>query len=275
MPRTGDDIVHGIDSSMILPDAPRIGLVINVAERRMYYYPGTSYETRSKYVYVYHFLIGDQECQFPKSKLKTIIDDKLGGNNQKSNKYAIGLKHGGLYITSSSFKRGSYHDSSDRAGCIILSDRDMSELYALTQVGSPVHLVDQPVKIGYELSSKRTEPLIEIAQGSYERLGRNNVISLAYALVGQHVAIQSPISMSAVDKALYNPSSKPVPITHDSNGDYGDNLQSRKSNGNHASSSSNPRDSVVRIDAGPFVGSGFFLGKNLVVTNAHVVAERK
>jgi L,D-transpeptidase ErfK/SrfK/L,D-transpeptidase YbiS len=172
--KPGSDIV--IPKQMLLPYGKREGIVINLAELRLYYYP-----KGEQLVYVFPVGIGRQGLETP--NLTSIIGDKrkdpiwrptkamreryfvehgremarevAAGPNNPFGKYAlrIGTSEYLLHGTNKRFGIGMRSSS----GCIRMYDHDIEWLYNNITVGTPIRILEQPVKMSYEEEGKMIE----------------------------------------------------------------------------------------------------------------------
>jgi L,D-transpeptidase ErfK/SrfK len=156
-----------IPSRFILPDYPHIGIVVNLAEMRLYYYPpGTNT------VMIYPIGIGkagrmtplgmtsvttkkkDPTWTPPQSirdfnKAQGIILPKVirGGADNPLGRKAIYLAIPSYLIHASNFpesigSRGSF-------GCMRMTEQDIDELFPLIAKNTPVLIMDEPYKAGW------------------------------------------------------------------------------------------------------------------------------
>ena len=172
--KPGSNIV--IPKQMLLPYGRREGIVINLAELRLYYYP-----KGEKLVYVFPVGIGRQGLETP--NLTSIIGDKRknpiwrptkamreryfiehgremakefpAGPDNPFGKYAlrIGTSEYLLHGTNKRFGIGMRASS----GCIRMYDHDIEWLYNNIAVGTAIRILDQPIKMSYEYKGKMIE----------------------------------------------------------------------------------------------------------------------
>jgi len=163
----GEGTVIKMPTAYLLPDAPRDGLVINVAEYRLYYYP-----KGGQRVITYPVGVGREEYQTPLLKTKVTgrienpswtptadarrehaeMGDILphvvppGPDNPLGN-LAIQLAEPGYFIhgTNKPFGVGQMVSH----GCIRLYDPHIATLAEMVPSGTPVYIVNQPVKVGW------------------------------------------------------------------------------------------------------------------------------
>ncbi len=173
LPAAGTQIT--VPLQMLLPDAPRKGIVVNLAELRLYYYPPG--ENR---VVVYPIGIGQLGAATP--DMVTRISQKIpnptwtptpnirkryakegvtlpvtvpAGPDNPMGLFALRLAHGkGHYLihgTNADFGIGMRVSS----GCIRLRPADIEALFNSVPAGTRVQIVNQPVKYAIEPDGKR------------------------------------------------------------------------------------------------------------------------
>jgi L,D-transpeptidase ErfK/SrfK len=148
-----------IPSAFMLPDAPHTGIVINLAERRLYYFPAGE-DT----VQTYPVGIGVQGRTTPLSTTRVVAKETdptwypppsiraerpelpgaIGpGPDNPLGKYALRLGWKNYLIHDSNKPDGVGRNVSH--GCIHLYPEDIERLFNETEVGTQVRVVDQPV----------------------------------------------------------------------------------------------------------------------------------
>lgn len=181
VPRAGS--VLTIPLQMLLPDAPREGLVINLAELRLYYYPPGKSE-----VTVYPIGIGQLGGDTLTPTMVTTVSDKRANPtwtptaNIRARYKAMGIElpavvpagpdnpmghhairlaaYGGVYLlhgTNADFGIGMRVSS----GCIRLRDNDIKTLFNKITPGTRVNIINTPIKASVEPNGSR---LVEIHQ---------------------------------------------------------------------------------------------------------------
>ncbi|MFK3706568.1 L,D-transpeptidase family protein [Klebsiella sp. NPDC088457] len=187
VPRAGS--VLTIPLQTLLPDAPREGLVINLAELRLYYYPPGKNE-----VTVYPIGIGQLGGDTLTPTMVTTVSDKRANPtwtptaNIRARYKAMGIElpavvpagpdnpmghhairlaaYGGVYLlhgTNADFGIGMRVSS----GCIRLRDDDIKTLFNKVTSGTKVNIINTPVKVSVEPDGTR---LVEIHQPLSKRL---------------------------------------------------------------------------------------------------------
>ena len=160
---------------MLLPDVPREGIVVNLAELRLYYFPPGVNQ-----VQVYPLGIGQQGLETP--EMTTRIGQKIpnptwtptagirarslekgiklppvvpAGPNNPLGRYAPRLAYGnGEYLihgTSAPDSVGLRVSS----GCMRMNAADIQSLFNQVKSGTPVRIINQPVKFAVEPDGKR------------------------------------------------------------------------------------------------------------------------
>ena len=181
VPRAGS--VLTIPLQTLLPDATREGLVLNLAELRLYYYPPGKNE-----VTVYPIGIGQLGGDTITPTLVTTVSDKRAnptwtptanirarykamgidlpavmpaGPDNPMGQHAIRLAaYGGVYLlhgTNADFGIGMRVSS----GCIRLRDDDIKALYNEISPGTRVTIINTPIKVSVEPNGTR---LVEVHQ---------------------------------------------------------------------------------------------------------------
>ena len=172
-PKPGTQVL--IPSQMLLPDVPREGIVVNLAELRLYYFPSGVNQ-----VQVYPLGIGQQGLETP--EMTTRIGQKIpnptwtptagirarslekgiklppvvpAGPNNPLGRYALRLAYGngeylihGTSAPDSVGLRVSY-------GCMRMNAADIQALFNQVKSGTPVRIINQPVKFAVEPDGKR------------------------------------------------------------------------------------------------------------------------
>lgn len=172
-PKPGTQVL--IPSQMLLPDVPREGIVVNLAELRLYYFPPGVNQ-----VHVYPLGIGQQGLETP--EMTTRIGQKIpnptwtptagirarslekgiklppvvpAGPNNPLGRYALRLAYGnGEYLihgTSAPDSVGLRVSS----GCMRMNAADIQSLFNQVKSGTPVRIINQPVKFAVEPDGKR------------------------------------------------------------------------------------------------------------------------
>ncbi|HEX7081938.1 MAG TPA: L,D-transpeptidase family protein [Gammaproteobacteria bacterium] len=182
LPGEGTRIV--LPTQYVLPRAPREGIVVNVAELRLYYYPADAPDK----VFTYPISIGRLDWTTPLGKT-TVVDkarnptwyppesireehaarnDPLPavvppGPDNPLGKHALYLGIPGYLIHGTN--RPSGVGMRVTHGCVRMFPEDIEALFARVPIGTPVRIVNQPYKAGWseggELYLEAHPPLAE------------------------------------------------------------------------------------------------------------------
>ncbi len=233
VPRPGSILT--IPRQVLLPDEPRKGIVINLAELRLYYYPAGKNE-----VVIYPIGIGQLDGSTVTPTMKTVVSQKRAnptwtptanirarykaqgvelpavvpaGPDNPMGHHAIRLAaYGGVYLlhgTNADFGIGMRVSS----GCIRLRDDDIKWLFNTLPVGTPVNIVNTPIKASIEPDGRY---LVEVHQPLSKRL-EDDPQTLPVPLNRSMEAFRdNPTTNREVfDKALNIRSGMPVEVGHD------------------------------------------------------------
>lgn len=163
----GEGTAIRMPTEYVLPDAPRTGLVINIAEYRLYFYPPDSNR-------VITYPVGIGRTEFPTPLIETVVTGAienpswtptpaareehaaagdilppvvLAGPDNPLGSLAIQLEAPGYFIhgTNKPFGVGQMVSH----GCIRLYEPHIATLAEMVPRGFPVFIVNQPVKLGW------------------------------------------------------------------------------------------------------------------------------
>jgi L,D-transpeptidase ErfK/SrfK len=167
----GQDTAIVLPTRFVLPDAPRQGIVLNVASKRLFYFPPAE-PGAPPVVHTFPISIGvegwatplgttkvtskkkDPEWRVPASIRKEHAEkgDPLPavvppGPDNPLGAYAMRLAIPGDYLIHGTNKPAGVGMRTSH-GCIRMNPDDIEWLYPQVPVGLPVHIVNQPVLIG-------------------------------------------------------------------------------------------------------------------------------
>jgi L,D-transpeptidase YnhG len=206
-----------IPSQMLLPDTPREGIVVNLAELRLYYFP-----PGENIVQVFPLGIGQLGLETPVTT--TRVSQKIpnptwtptpgirarsleqgiklppvvpAGPNNPLGRFALRLGVGnGEYLihgTSAPDSVGLRVSS----GCMRMNAPDIKALFEQVRVGTRVQIINEPVKFSVEPDGKR---YIEVHRPLAQAEGENPQVSP----ITHSADFASFVSQSGSDKALIN-----------------------------------------------------------------------
>jgi L,D-transpeptidase ErfK/SrfK len=201
LPGAGTEVV--LPTQFLLPHAPRQGIVLNIPELRLYYYPARKSGTPSQ-VYTYPIGIGKEGWKTPYVRTRVagkqkdpswyppesirrehaafgdILPKRVGpGPENPLGKYALRLNIGSYLIHGTNYKGGVGMRASH--GCIRLYPEDIEALFAMVPLGTPVNIIDQPYKVAVHQDRIYLEahPYLE----EDEHLYKENLTSVVRALI--------------------------------------------------------------------------------------------
>jgi L,D-transpeptidase ErfK/SrfK len=166
VPGEGTDVL--VPTFYVLPKAPRNGIVLNLAEKRLYHYPGESGR-----VVTYAISIGREGWDTPLGSFHIVRKDKdpawyppasihkeradegrpplpavvPPGPDNPLGQHALRLSVPGYLIHGTNKPWGLGMEVSH--GCIRMYPENIAELFPEVSVKTPVTIVDQPYKIGW------------------------------------------------------------------------------------------------------------------------------
>jgi L,D-transpeptidase ErfK/SrfK len=232
-----DGALVTLPNRYILPNAERTGLVLNLPEMRLYYYP-KPVRGQPRIIITHPVSVGRMDWVTPLGKTQVLAKDKdpawypppslkeeharegdilpdvvPPGPDNPLGRYAMRLGFSGYLIhgTNKPFGVGMRVTH----GCIRLYPEDIETLFNEVPVGTPVQLVNEPIKVGWLAGALFIEvhPPMDEDQGKYQDIINAAFDSIADAIAGagneQHVAL----SGSAIKAAVEEQSGIPVMIT--------------------------------------------------------------
>jgi len=169
LPGEGTPIV--IPGQRLLPPGPREGIVVNLPEHRLYYYPKVK-KGETPYVITYPVSIGKMDWNTPLGKTKIVEKRKnptwtppegvRKEHEERGDPLPPVVKAGpdnplGAYAMRLDIHPGAYliHGTNNPIavgmaithGCIRMYPEDIEALFPVVPVGTPVWLVNEPVKV--------------------------------------------------------------------------------------------------------------------------------
>jgi L,D-transpeptidase ErfK/SrfK len=230
IPAEGTEVV--IPSLYVLPDAPYEGIVINVPEMRLYYYPKAK-RGEPRYVITHPISIGRQEWITPHGVTKVVgkvknpswyppesirkehaeLGDPLPkvvppGPDNPLGKFALRLGIAGYLIHGTDKPYGIGMRVTH--GCIRLYPEDIEKLFAEIPVGTPVRFVNQPFKVGRANDRLYLEvhPYLDEDEAAF---GNQHTRVMQLIVAGNRDA-QADLEWSSLQQALKDRSGMPLAI---------------------------------------------------------------
>jgi L,D-transpeptidase ErfK/SrfK len=225
-----------VPRQFILPNAPRNGIVVNVPEMRLYFYPSAGKGAKPTRVVTYPISIGRMDWRSPLGVTKVVakVKDPVwrppasikaehakkgeilpdvvpAGPDNPLGQFAMRLGVPGYLIHGTDQDKAYGIGMRVTHGCIRMYPEDIAKLFPEVAVGTPVNLVNQPVKLGWRddtLYIEVSEPLDE------DRLGPDDLMAKAVSLI-QKEASARPVTIdeAALRQAVENPTGIPTVIS--------------------------------------------------------------
>lgn len=220
-----------IPSQLLLPDVPREGIVVNLAELRLYYFP-----PGQNLVQVYPIGIGLQGLETPLmiarigQKIPNPTWTPTAGIRQRSLEKGINLPPVvpagpnnplGRFALRLAYGNGEYliHGTSApdsvglrvSSGCIRMNAPDIKALFESVSTGTPVRVINDPVKFAIEPNGVRYvevhRPLSQVEQ--------QNTQTMPYVLPAGFSEFRAAkdVGKGEVEKALYRRAGYPVAVS--------------------------------------------------------------
>ena len=230
LPDDGQEIV--LPSQFILPVASMDGIVLNVPEMRLYYYPPKE-KGKLQEVFTYPLGVGREGWSTP--YIKTIIVEKKvnpnwyppksilkeheeagdplpkivkpGPENPLGN-YAMRLGRRDYLIHGTNKPNGIGMRISH--GCIRLYPEDIKELFSKVSLKTPVNIINQPYKIGVknDVIYLEAHPFLDEDKEEYE----NNLTSVIALIIKISNNRKYQIDMRTAYEAIKNPTGLPIAV---------------------------------------------------------------
>jgi len=221
LPGEGTEVV--LPTAYVLPDAPREGLVINVAEYRLYYYPPDR-----DLVVTYPVGLGREEFRTPlvTTRIVTAIENPtwtptassreehaaMGdplprvvppGPDNPLGSLAIQLDIPGYFIHGTNQPFGVGQRVSH--GCIRLYEPHIATLAELARKGTTVHIVNEPYKVGW----RNDELFVEVHRGVYEDADPQDLKHRLAKATKNRAAV---VDWARIDRLVESPTGVPARI---------------------------------------------------------------
>lgn len=242
MPDDGSEVI--LPSRYILPQAERKGIVLNLAEMRLYYFP-ESKKDEKPVVMTFPTGIGRMDWETPLgiSRITEKKKDPTWIPPESIKRYRIAngepplpdiVPPGpdnplGRHAMRLSIGKGSYliHGTAKpfgvgmrvSAGCIRMYPEDIEKLFELVPVGTQVNIVNQPIKLGWLLDSLFIElhPPLEEDEAKYANYKQIAITEINSFLMQQRnqqkLGVDFEINHEALERAIAEKSGIPVMIS--------------------------------------------------------------
>lgn len=232
LPGEGTPVV--LPTRYILPDAPREGIVLNLPEMRLYYYPKPK-AGEKPVVRTYPVSIGRMDWNtplgktsivakqtdppwYPPASIKAehaaqgdILPDMVpGGPDNPLGRFAMRLGVPGYLIHSTNKPFGIGMRVTH--GCVRMYPEDIETLFPDVPVGTPVHIVNQAVKVGRLAGSLFLEAHAPLDE---ENIPSEVTFHKAIEVITAKAGPGAPeIDPDAVELVVDQASGLPVPVTY-------------------------------------------------------------
>ncbi|MBV8910234.1 MAG: L,D-transpeptidase family protein, partial [Gammaproteobacteria bacterium] len=236
LPGEGREIV--VPSEFILPDAPRTGIVINIAAMRIFYFPPAK-PGEAQVVFTHPIGIGKVGWRTPEGVTRIVrrqkdptwrvpvsvrkehhengeeLEPVIGpGPDNPLGKYAFYLQWPSFLIHGTNKPAGVGLRSSH--GCIRLYPEDIEQFFSLVPIGTQVRVVNQPFVFGWRDGQLYLQPfdVLEDDTRDWKKAQKRLLTrSLAARLQEQLRNAHEQVDWKLVSSLTVNPRGLPVPIT--------------------------------------------------------------
>jgi L,D-transpeptidase ErfK/SrfK len=236
LPGEGREIV--VPTQLILPDAPRSGVVINIAAMRIFYFPPAK-RGETPVLITHPIGIGKVGWRTPEGVTRIVrrqkdptwrvpvsvrkehhdngedLDAVIGpGPDNPLGKYAFYLEWPSYLIHGTNKPAGVGLRSSH--GCIRLYPEDMEQFFALVPIGTQVRVVNQPFVFGWRDGQLYLQAFDVLEDDTRDWKHAHKKLlsrSLAARLQQQVKTHREQVDWNLVSRLTLNPRGVPVPIT--------------------------------------------------------------
>ncbi len=224
-----------VPTRFVLPRAPREGIILNVAELRLYHYlPARPGEGRR--VATYPVSVGRLDWRTPlgttrvvrkaanpiwtppesirreaEAQGETLPAQVLPGPDNPLGPFALYLGVPGYLLHGTDERKQAGIGIMATHGCVRMYNEDVETLYSRVPVGTSVHLVDQPYKVGWSdgvLYLEAHPPFGEEPEGEARHL--TDMVQVVLDATRQFP--DYPVDWKKAEAEVLKPSGLPVPI---------------------------------------------------------------
>lgn len=209
-----------LPSAFIVPRSGYTGLVINIPEMRMYYFPGTpgrvvtfplglgpyDWQTPRGVFHVARKEVNPtwviptsirRTMEFPRSAIPPGPDNPLG-----KYRFVLSIPSYGIHGTNRPWGVGRYYSH----GCIRMYPEDIHWLFERVERGFPVEIIYQPVKVGLD----GDQVFVEVHRDPY-RSSPDSVVE-AWRQIGE-LGVRDRVDRQRLERALQDARGFPVNVT--------------------------------------------------------------
>lgn len=224
-----------LPTQYVLPQAPREGIVVNISEMRLYYYPPAK-NGQPRQVVTYPISIGRVDWQTPLGLTQIVSKRKnptwyppesirkehaeagdplpavVGpGPDNPLGQHALNLGISGYLIHGTNKPAGVGMQVTH--GCIRLYPENMETLFSAVDVGVKVRLVDQPYKVGWHEGRLYLEAHGAIGKSAVEPQTAKNNTPVVKAIIAATEQRAANIEWSKLGSIIDRADGIPVPIS--------------------------------------------------------------
>lgn len=231
----GDGVRVRVPTRYVLPDAPRAGIVVNLPEHRIYYYPKPRPGEHPQ-VITFAISIGKMDWKTPLG-LTQIVNKRERpawyppesvrkeheaegrplpkivppGPDNPLGDYAMRLGiPGGAYLIHGT-NRPAGVGMQVTHGCMRMYPEDIEWLFSMVAVGTPVRIVDQPIKMGWLADTLYMEVHAPLA--GHEIVSADNLTNITRLLVAATQDRIAPIDWAGAERAVSEATGVPEPMS--------------------------------------------------------------
>lgn len=225
----GQDVI--VPTSFVLPKY-RQGIVINVPECRLYYF-----DPHGKYVLTYPVGLGRKGWRTPTTSttvirkstnpiwtvpktIRSYILEQTGnllpnavppGPENPLGRYALYLGTHGYLIhgTNQPWSIGKLIS----AGCIRLYNADVRELYPYVKTGTPVRIIHQPYKAGWQDGRLYLEAHVPLTASLQQRPSDLNLLSVEKSVLSATSCRNAQVNWQSVREVVQHQDGMPEPVS--------------------------------------------------------------
>ena len=231
MPGEGQKIL--LPGEFVLPNVPKVGIVLNIPEMRLYYFP-ESKPGEAKKVITYPLGVGREGWSTPYAKT-TIVEKKKhpawyppesirkehaengdalpkvvpAGPDNPLGDYAMRLGLGAYLIHGTNKPYGVGMRVSH--GCIRLFPENIKDLFNRVKIGTPVNIINQPYKIG-ELDGVIYLEVHPHLDEDNEHFSQNSLTEVVKYIIDTTEENQYKIDWNLVKQVVSESKGIPIPI---------------------------------------------------------------
>ncbi|SER29288.1 L,D-transpeptidase ErfK/SrfK [Nitrosomonas sp. Nm51] len=236
LPGAGTRII--IPTQFILPDAPREGIVINLAAMRLFYFPKAE-DGKLQKVITHPVGIGRVQWKTPEGATRITVKDENPVWRPTSSIHREYAKNGnplpaavppgpdnpmGTHVLRLAWPAYAIHGTNKPPsiglrgsfGCIRMYPEDIIGLFNEVAIGTPVRVVNQPRMVGWRGSQLYIQvyPVLEDDQRNHDKLFVKSMRKTRSALKGQiNARPHQTLNENLLNEVTYNPRSTAVPVT--------------------------------------------------------------